>query len=249
VIHRKYAPKEDGVIDESLIYRTIRDCYARGARYLSISSSGEPTLSPISVTKVLDIIQGCRKEGIRYAPINLYSNGIRIGEDRDFCDTFLPRWRDCGLTTIYVTIHDVDEEKNARIYGVRSYPGLEGVLSRIHEADLLMRGNLVLGKRTIDTLEKFVSTVQYLEKIGIDSISAWPIRNIYDRLDPELSPIESELDNIEEWVEGNQDLRCKVRLLREKSKISYQTGQKLTLFPDGTLSNTWCNNSPKSPAI
>ena len=54
---RKYAPLEDGVIDEDLIERTVRNCYEQGARYLSISSSGEPTLSPLSVTKTLGLLQ------------------------------------------------------------------------------------------------------------------------------------------------------------------------------------------------
>jgi len=43
-----------------------------------------------------------------------------------------------------------------------------------------------------------------------------------------------------EWVK-NQDPKDKIKLLREKSKVAYQSGQKLTLFPNGILSNTWCN--------
>ena len=50
---RKYAPKEDGVVDLGLIERTLIQSHKKGALYLSISSSGEPTLSPKSITKVL----------------------------------------------------------------------------------------------------------------------------------------------------------------------------------------------------
>ena len=114
---RRYAPKEDGLIDEDLIYTTIKTCYEQGARYLSISSSGEPTLSPLSVTKTLRLIDGCRDEGIEYSPINLYSNGIRIGGDKDFGDTDLSLWRSLGLTTIYVTVHDIDEKKMLKSMG------------------------------------------------------------------------------------------------------------------------------------
>jgi len=46
---------------------------------------------------------------------------------------------------------------------------------------------------------------------------------------------------MEDWVEKSKDSECKIRLLREKSREAYQTGRKLTLFPDGTLSNSWCN--------
>ncbi|MEK6809761.1 MAG: radical SAM protein, partial [Nanoarchaeota archaeon] len=76
---RRYAPKKDGTIDENLVYKTIKTCYEQGARHLSISSSGEPTLSPLSVTKALELIYRCRKEDIEFSPLNLYSNGIRIG--------------------------------------------------------------------------------------------------------------------------------------------------------------------------
>jgi len=238
---RKYAPKEDGVIDEELIYRTIKECHSQGARYLSISSSGEPTLSPLSVTKTLELIYGCREEGIEFKPINLYSNGIRIGEDKIFCDTYLPRWRRLGLTTVYVTVHDVDEKKNAMVYGIENYPSLELVLSRIHDAGLMIRANLVLSLNTVGTFDKFVPTVGHLKMLGVDYISAWPIRDQEDKVNKKLSPLEEELDKIEKWIEENQSEKCRIRLLREKSRIAYQTSQKLTLFPNGVLSNTWCN--------
>ncbi|MBU1855240.1 MAG: hypothetical protein KKF89_05945, partial [Nanoarchaeota archaeon] len=234
------APKEDGIIDKDLIYKTIKDCYEQGARYLSISSSGEPTLSPISVTKTLRLIYECRNERIEYSPINLYSNGIRIGEEKIFCDNYLPLWKDLGLTTIYVTVHDVDEVKNAIAYRIENYPPLDLVVSRIHDANLLMRANLVLSKKTMNSFDKFVSTVKHLKNIDVDSVSAWSIRNKEDRVDPDLSPLEEELDKIERWVES-QNPEHKIRLLREKSKIAYKIGQKLTLFPNKTLSNTWCN--------
>ncbi len=224
----------DGVIDESLVYKTIKTCYKQGARYLSISSSGEPTLSPLTVTKTLKWINGCK--GVKFSPINLYSNGIIIGEDKSFCETYLSLWKRLGLTTIYVTVHDVNEVKNARAYGIKNYPPLSLVLSRIHGAGLLMRANLVLSKKTINTFNKFVSTVEYLKKMGVDFISAWPIRNMEDKIDSKLVPDEKELDKMEKWVKDKG-----VRLLREKSRKVYQTGQKLTLFPNGKLSNTWYN--------
>lgn len=238
-IHRKYAPAEDGIIDKDLIYKTLRECYEKGAMSLSISSSGEPTLSPQAVTKTLELVNECKQENIKFSPINLYSNGIRIGEDKNFCDRFLSYWKSQGLTTIYVTVHDIDEKRNAEIYGIASYPRLETVISRIHNADLLMRANLVLSRKTIDNAEKFIATTHHLRALGADLISAWPVRNMDDEQDAESAPSKEELDKIEDWITGNPD--CQVKLLREKSRILYQTSQKLTLFPDGTLSNTWCN--------
>lgn len=237
---RKYAPKEDGQIDRELIYKTVKSCYERGARSLSISSSGEPTLSPFAVLETLGLVCRCKSEGIVYSPINLYSNGIRIGRDADFCRNFLSWWKMLGLTAVYVTVHSIDRDKNAEIYGIESYPFLADIAFELHAADLLMRANLVLSKRTISTFENFTSSVKRLKGMGVDYISAWPIRNLEDRVDSELSPTKSELDRMEEWVDA-QDPKQGIRLLREKSRTAYQTGEKLTLFPDGTLSSSWCN--------
>lgn len=239
-IHRKYAPTKDGIVNEELISKILRDCYLQGARYLSISSSGEPTLSPLSVTRVLEMVNGFKSHGMKYNPVNLYSNGIRIGNDNAFTDEFLPKWKRLGLTTIYVTVHDINTSENARIYGVKKYPKLEDVLSRIHSADLLMRANLVLGRKTIGTFEKFVSTIDYLSYMGVNSISAWPIRDMNDNVSSELAPSGFELDKMEKWIEENQNSKCHVKLLNGRDRTLYQTGQKLTLFPDGSLSNTWC---------
>ncbi len=237
---RKFAPKEDGQIDRELIYKTIKSCYGQGARSLSISSSGEPTLSPWAVTETLGVVSKCKSEGIIYSQINLYSNGIRIGQDADFCRNFLSWWKMLGLTRVYITVHSVDREKNAEIYGVKSYPFLGDIGSELHTANLEMRANLVLSKRTINTFDDFVWSVKRLKGMGVDFISAWPIRNMDDKIDLELSPLEKELDKIERWVE-EQSPEGRIRLLREKSRRAYQTGEKLTLFPDGTLSNSWCN--------
>ncbi|MEK6809760.1 MAG: hypothetical protein AABY40_03730, partial [Nanoarchaeota archaeon] len=127
-----------------------------------------------------------------------------------------------------------------RIYDVKSYPPLDLILSRIHGADLLMRANIVLGKETINTFAEFVSAIEYLKKLGVDCVSAWPIRGLDDKVDQKSSPLEEELDRMEQWIK-NHDPGYKIRLLREKSDIADQIGQKLTLFPDGTLSNSWCN--------
>jgi len=239
---RKYAPKEDGIIEEKRIYRTLKECYVQGARYLSISSTGEPTLSPIAVTKTLGLVYSVGKEGMRFSSISLYSNGIRIGSDKAFCDLYLPVWKDYGLTTVYVTVHDINERKNAAIFGVDYYPPLKDVLSQIHDADLTMRANMVLSKRNIYTSDKFISEAEGLLRLGVDRISAWPVRGLDDNLDLANSPLEEELDKIDRWIERNHfDEDGKVRLLREKSREAYLEGHKLTLFPDGRLSNSWCN--------
>lgn len=235
-IHRKNAPEKDGIITDELFRKTIRETWEAGAEYLSLSSSGEPTLSPIAVTKTLEVVAELAGDGFEFNPINLYSNGIKIGEDEAFCKQYLPLWKTLGLTHIYVTVHNIDNAKNAKGYGIKKYPPLELICSRIHGAGLFMRANVVLTKKNISTIDKFIDTVEYLRGIGADAVSAWPVRTMDDDLNTKLAPCEKELDEMEAWAKGSNDFT--VRVLR--SRKVYQVGDKLTLFQNGILSNTWC---------
>lgn len=240
-VHRKFASKQDGIVDYNLIWKTLTECYAKGARSLSLTSSGEPTLSPHAVSGVLELVNQCAGKGMKFSPVNLYSNGIRIGEDEEFCEHFLPYWKSLGLNRIYVTVHDVDEKRNAELYGIESYPLLGNIISKIHKNGLRMRANLVLRKGAIFTLEDFVRNVEDLMGLGVDSISAWPIRGMNDEVDLEKSPSKIELDKIEKWIQGYDKYVGKVKLDVDGNRKQYYSGSKLTLFPDGTLTNKWCN--------
>jgi len=89
----------------------------------------------------------------------------------------MPLWKNYGLTTIYITVHDTDKKNNAIIYGVKDYPDLEIILSRIHSAELSARANLVLSKRSIGTSEKFALIIRDLKNMGFYCVSVWPIRD------------------------------------------------------------------------
>jgi MoaA/NifB/PqqE/SkfB family radical SAM enzyme len=224
--HRDYAPYCDGFIDETLIANTLVNCWYQGARRLTISSSGEPTLSPLAVTRTLILADTiCRSNSgrIKYDKISLYTNGIRIDEDKSFAETFFPLWKSLGLTDIYVTV----------LFPRRK---LSDVRHAIHRYGFKLRANVMLSRETVATLEDFRQLVFLLEAIGFDSVSAWPIRNMNDERDAELSPPQRELDLIEEWAKS-YPFPVRVLLGREE----YETGQKLTLFPNGVLSSSWCN--------
>jgi MoaA/NifB/PqqE/SkfB family radical SAM enzyme len=235
---RKYAPKKDGEMNWPLVKKTLEECFDRGASYLSLSSSGEPTLSPLSVTGVLNLVSECSNNGIVYDPVNLYTNGIVIGNDLDFCKKYLPLWKNLGLTTIYATVHDISREGNAKIYGIKEYPSLGDIFSRIHEAGLDIRTNLVLNKGAVDTLEKFTLAIDYLREIGVNSISTWPLRDKNDFIDYNLSPKEEELIKISDYVEKNNQ---NLKMIFEKYPTHYHSNKKLSLFPDGSLASSWCN--------
>ncbi len=62
-----------------------------------------------------------------------------------------------------------------------------------------------------------------------------------DKIDIKRSPNKIEINKINDWIK-TEKLEKKVKLLiGQKSRKTYEQGEKLTLFPNGTLSNTWCN--------
>ncbi len=231
---RKFAPKKDGEVNEALILETLRNCYGMGARSLSLSSSGEPTLSPRSVTRVLKLVRSLKPEGIVFPKINLYTNGIRIGTSADFCRRYLRLWKTLGLTTIYVTIHHVDEKLNTRVFGIRKYAPLNVIVSRIKRAGFSVRANLILNKEVIGTFNEFRRILDRLKDMGVDFIAAWSLRDKNDN--PTKLPPAKELSTMRQWVKYDPQ----VRFLEEIDHVKAYNS-KLTLFQDGTLSNTWCN--------
>jgi hypothetical protein len=186
---------------------------------------------------IMLLVHTMRNQERVFDQVNLYSNGIYIGTDEMFCATFLPEWRRDGLTHIYLTVHSLDPVENAKIYGVKSYPDLGLIVYRIHKAGLKVRANVVLNTNAIGTYEKFVLATAELGRIGFDSCAAWCLRNEADEVDARTAPSNEELDKMEEWQ--RMPVGSSPSQSTEKRSVVME-GDKLTLFPDGTLSNHWC---------
>lgn len=236
VQHRKDAPKEDKTDGayEYMILQTLRKAHSEGCKRLSLSGSGEPTLSPKSVSNVLGVACILGREDIFFDPISLYTNGIRIGNDPEFCSEYLTQWHQLGLSWMYVTVHNADPIKNAKGYGVPNYPSLKTILKRIHVSGMKMRANIVLSAESICKLADFKETIGVLMGLGVDAVSAWPIRGMDDEVDRMLAPSDCELDRMDSWTKWKA-LPVKV----QRSRDAYKNGDKMTLFPDGTLSSKW----------
>src|SRR3989304_9232835 len=70
-----------------------------GGWSVSITSSGEPTLSPNSITNVLKTMRDLRSEGVSFPFVNLFTNGITIADD-DFIHKWSLHYKDVGIFTI-----------------------------------------------------------------------------------------------------------------------------------------------------
>jgi hypothetical protein len=150
------------------------------ARYggwsLSLTSSGEPTCSPEAVTNALKDYQECAYQGAYFPNVNLFTNGILLADD-DFCEEWLPEWKELGLTAIAVSLHDVSEKGQAKAYGLETYPKLEKIFSNIRKYGLQCRVTLLLRKGGIDSGVGFFNAIDKLKRYGIENVTSWCIAN------------------------------------------------------------------------
>lgn len=242
--HRKQAPKYDGMLDEKRLRDTLDYCADLGCRYITLTGSGEPTLSPISVSMALRVIKEYKQKDIVFDPVNLYTNGIRIGQDEQFCRKYLKMWYYFGLTSIYVSVYSADTTLNAEAFGVSEYPEFKTIFRRIKEYDFKLRVSVILKKGNTDTKEKFQALCDTFFALGVDNVSAWPLKNSDDSISSQAPDTEHLLDIQKFALQhspiaiGNVDRTIRVLLGDKKSK--QMLGKKIALFQNGEISDIWC---------
>jgi MoaA/NifB/PqqE/SkfB family radical SAM enzyme len=224
-----------------------------GGWSLSLTSSGEPTCDPESVTKALEIYDKCAKQGAYFPNVNLFTNGILFAND-DFCGRYLPRWRRLGLTNVAISIHGVTEEEQARAYGLQIYPSLNKITDNLRKNGIGVRATLLLRKGGVDNAEKYHKAVDSLIDLGIDNITSWPIGNP-DGTRNEFTPSWLEIFGIKRWLNNNAIL-ChghswgggvydyKGNILRITDYVTRHDPKKdfvrqLVVFQDGTVAYSW----------
>lgn len=176
----KYLRPEAKDGDEKLYEKNLEAAIKLSARYggwsLSLTSSGEPTCDPEALTRALHVYKKCADQGAYFPNVNLFTNGVLFG-NKKFCDEYLPTWRELGLNNVAVSIHDVDEKEQAKVYGLTTYPQLETIVANVNKHGLGVRGTLLLRRGGVDDAEKYESAVNTLIEKGIDKITSWPIGN------------------------------------------------------------------------
>jgi MoaA/NifB/PqqE/SkfB family radical SAM enzyme len=242
---------------DKLYEKNLEASIKLSARYggwsLSLTSAGEPTCDPSSLTRALEIYDKCAKQGAYFPNVNLFTNGILFG-DKEFCKEYLPKWRELGLNNVAISIHDVDEKEQAKIYGVESYPNLENLVENIEEHGLGVRGTLLLRKGGVDNSEKYESSVKTLIDKGIDNITSWPVGNP-DNTRNEYTPSRLGLFGIKRWLRKNAK-KChghvwgggvfdfKGSILRYTDYVTKHNPKKdfvrqLVVFQDKTVAYSW----------
>jgi len=243
--------------ESALYHKNLEAAIKLSARYggwsLSLTSSGEPTCDPGSLTKALEVYQKCAKEGAYFPNVNLFTNGILFADD-EFCNTYLPGWKKLGLTNIAVSIHSVDEKEQAQAYNLKTYPALEKIVDNIEKLGLGVRTTLLLRKDGVDTAKKYEMAVGKLIEKGIDNITSWPIGNP-DGTRNKHTPSRLGLLGIKRWLSRNAKM-ChghvwgggvydyKGNILRITDYVTKHNPKKdfvrqLVVFQDGTVAYSW----------
>ena len=238
---------------EKNLEAAIKLCARYGGWSLSLTSSGEPTCDPDAVTRALEIYQKCAQQGAYFPNVNLFTNGILFGKE-SFCDKYLDTWRELGLNNIAVSIHDVDEAGQAKVYGVKEYPNLETIVENVESHGIGVRGTLLLRKGGVDTPGKYAEAVDTLIGKGINNITSWPVGNP-DGTRSEYTPSKWGLMGIQAWLHrhakmchghawGGGVFDYEGNILRYTDYVTKHDPKKdfvrqLVVFQDGTVAYSW----------
>jgi len=248
---RKEAQNSDKMPD------TFKSAIKLSARYggwsLSLTSSGETTCSPVALTNALMDYDECAKQGAYFPNVCLFTNGILLGDEK-FCDEWLPKWKVLGLTSIAVSIHEIYEADQAKIYGVKEYPKYKAIYDNIKRYGLQCRATLLRRKGGIETVLQVKTAINKLKESGCTNISSWCIANP-DNSRNEFTP--SILNNIKiklwlkrqaklchghVWGGGVYDYKgvlFRVTTYVTRHKPNTKNVRQLVVFQDGTVCYSW----------
>lgn len=234
--HRHNAPLRDGELDVWRLKEILTYCYKSDCRHVTLTGSGEPTLSPQSITRALAVVHEYAENGKIFNPVNVYTNGIRIGTDAAFCEAYLSYWKQLGLTSVYVSVYSDNEVLNASAFGVDTYPPFEIIFKRIKQQGLKLRTSVILKSGYIDTLEKFQRLCEKFLRIGVDNVTAWPLKD-EEGFISNLAPDHLALETIAKYGKTKPD---HIRILLDDANSKNALGKKIALFQNGEISDVWC---------
>jgi len=246
--------------------QALRLCRHHGGWSISLTSTGEPTLSPNAITETLEAINLLKSEGTVFTNINLFTNGFEIARNSDFKYKWLPLWKSLGLTAVAISLHHVDYYKNLKPYKVTpdksKYPHFKETIDIIKGAGLIPRVTLLLNKGYIDNVTDYkIAINKLIDSYGVHMITSWPLLSFNGKR-IENTPSRLNLLKIKLFLRFNKRSKLtmghmwggavygyksdngiygSVRLTNYVSKHSPKNDfvRQLVLFQDGTLSYSW----------
>lgn len=231
----------------------IKLCARYGGWSLSLTGSGEPTCSPLETTEVLRTYNKCAKQGAYFPNVNLFTNGILLGDDK-FCEAWFPLWRELGLNNVVVSINSTFIQKQAEAYNVKYYPELKHIKDNCEKYGIGVRSTLLLNRDYVNNANAYKIAVNELIKNGYNNITSWAVCNP-DGSRCKSTPSWLDLQSIRLWLLRNAKM-ChghswgggvydyNGNILRftdyvTKHNPSNDFVRQLVVFQDGTVSYSW----------
>ncbi|MDD5251141.1 MAG: hypothetical protein PHT12_00735 [Patescibacteria group bacterium] len=150
-------------------------CKQYGGWAISLTSSGEPLMSPDAVTETLREIDRLKRMGYGMAFVNLFTNGFLLTDQR-IREHYLPLWKSLGLTAVAISIHDVDYARNRECYNVAdevAIPTLAEMVGAVKDAGLVPRITLLLHRGYCDNPVDYQRNLDALRDLGVYMVTSW----------------------------------------------------------------------------
>jgi len=222
-VHKKEEPDPGEVLNHEKL-KAILEGNKDTLQSISLTSAGEPTLYPESVSNTLELIQGT---GVKPARINLYTNGY--GQNTEKMASNLFDWRNRGLTSVYLSLNPA-----LRQMSVESLLGLSWSLAM---RNFFVRFNLVLHKDTFPDYSVLTGLLDKMKRYKFpekfEGITAWFPRDKDDKYDMESACPIPDIGNLEKEYPFLE--------IYDLKEDRYKDGEKMTLYPNGVLSDKWCS--------
>lgn len=249
---RSAAPKVDEGTPKNLI-PALRLSARYGGWSVSLTGSGEPTLSPNAITETL---QEMRDSGDSFPFVNLFTNGIELVRNREFTTKWLPLWKSMGLTSVAISIHSVDHDEEAKAYGLApdQMPALQSMINVVKLAGLTPRITLLLHKGYVDNAQKYKETLDTLKSMGIFMVTSWPLA-VESGGRCEATPSRLNMLGIRWWLWRNSNrvlghawggsvwdydgMSVRLTDFVSKHKPGNNFIRQLVVFQDGTVAYSW----------
>ncbi len=229
-----------------------------GAYTAMITGKGEPTLFPEQLTKYIDALSSAG-----FPLIELQTNGIALGEQKEKYRPLLKEWYDKGLTTVAISIAHYENMKNREVFlpHGEDYPDLERTVGMLHDIGYSVRLSCVMLNRYIDDSRELQSMIDFSKKNKVEQLTLRPVNKPKKSVDEKAEYYfecaklkKKQLKSIEDYLKNNgkpllhlthggvvYDVDGQNVCLTNSLTIKPETDEirQLIFFPDGHLRYDW----------
>ena len=186
-------PRPDNLVQCPINWRNLRIAANLANRSnvdtVMITSRGEPLLFPKQISEYL-----VHLKEFNFPFIELQTNGILLGKNKDKYDKYLREWYQNGLTTITISVVSHKRELNQKNYfqNKQDYIDLVELIDYLHELKFCVRLTCVCCKDTMDSREKVEEFIQFAKKHKVEQVTLRPVNDEYRR------------DSAHQWILKNK---------------------------------------------